>query len=148
MKAVVQRVQQAAVEADGTEIGRIGLGLLVFLGVAKGDGEADSRFMIDKISGLRIFNDPQGKMNRSLKDTEGSALVISQFTLLGDTTKGSRPGFDQAAPPEVARSLYGQVIAGLQRQGITIESGRFGAHMLVSLKNDGPVTFILDSKES
>ena len=107
MKAVVQRVKQAAVEVDGTEIGRIGSGLLVFLGVAKGDGEADSRFMIDKISGLRIFNDPQGKMNRSLKDTEGSALVISQLTLLGGTTKGRRPGFDQAAPPEVARSLYG-----------------------------------------
>ncbi len=146
MKAVIQRVTWAAVEAEGEVVGRIDHGLLVLLGVAKGDGEPDIRYMIEKISTLRIFSDLQGKMNLSLKDTGGAALMVSQFTLLGETEKGRRPGFDQAAPPDMARTLYERVIAGLHARGVKVERGRFGAHMRVSLENDGPVTFILDSK--
>jgi D-tyrosyl-tRNA(Tyr) deacylase len=146
MKAVIQRVTWAAVEAEGEEVGRINHGLLVLLGVAKGDGEPDIRYTVEKILTLRIFGDLQGKMNLSLKDTGGAVLMVSQFTLLGETEKGRRPGFDQAAPPDIARTLYERVIAGLQAHGVKVERGRFGAHMRVSLENDGPVTFVLDSK--
>jgi D-tyrosyl-tRNA(Tyr) deacylase len=145
MKAVIQRVTHAAVEVDGEVIGRIDTGLLVLLGVAKEDNESDARYMVDKLIGMRIFSDSDGKMNRSLVDVGGKLLIVSQFTLLGDTTKGRRPGFDRAAPPEWARKLYEHVVAMVRDRGIHVETGRFGAHMRVSLDNDGPVTFLLES---
>jgi len=150
MKAVLQRVTRASVKVDGQVLGEIADGLLILLGVAKGDGEADVRYMLEKIPGLRIFSDEQGKMNRSVTELAGegggAVLVVSQFTLLGDTDRGRRPGFDQAAPPDVARTLYEQVVAGLKQRGLAVETGLFGAYMTVSLENDGPVTFILDSR--
>ncbi len=147
MKAVLQRVTRASVEVGGKVVGQISAGLLVLLGVAKGDGEADVRYMQEKIPGLRIFSDEQGKMNRSIAEVRGGVLLVSQFTLLGDTDKGRRPGFDKAAPPDVARALYEQVATGLKVQGVPVEMGVFGAAMRVSLENDGPVTLILDSRE-
>ncbi len=145
MKAVIQRVSRASVLVAGETIGEIGAGLLVLLGVAKGDGEADVRYMVEKLSTLRIFGDEAGKMNRSIGEAGGALLVVSQFTLLGDTAKGRRPGFDQAAPPELARALYEQVVNGLKILGLRVATGRFSAHMEVELVNDGPVTLILDS---
>jgi D-tyrosyl-tRNA(Tyr) deacylase len=151
MKAVLQRVTRASVKVDGQVLGEIADGLLILLGVAKWDGEADVRYMLEKIPGLRIFSDEQGKMNRSVTELAGegggAVLVVSQFTLLGDTDRGRRPGFDQAAPPDVARTLYEQVVAGLKQRGLAVETGLFGASMTVSLENDGPVTFILDSRD-
>ena len=147
MRAVLQRVTRASVEAGGNVVGQISAGLLVLLGVAKGDGEADVRYMLDKIPGLRIFSDEQGKMNRSITEVGAGVLLVSQFTLMGDTDKGRRPGFDQAAPPEMARALYEQVATGLKARGVPVETGVFGAAMRVSLENDGPVTLILDSRE-
>ena len=146
MRAVIQRVTHASVEVEDQIIGQIGAGLLVLLGVAKGDGEADVRYMLEKISGLRIFSDEQGKMNRSITELGGGILLVSQFTLLSDMDKGRRPGFDQAAPPDVACTLYEQVVAGLEQRGLAVATGLFGAYMMVSLENDGPVTFILDSQ--
>ncbi len=145
MKAVIQRVLRASVEVEGQIVGQIGPGLLVLLGVAKGDGEADVQYMVEKLAALRIFADQQGKMNLSIGEAGGALLVVSQFTLLGETDKGRRPGFDKAAPPETARLLYEQVAAGLKSRGLHVETGVFGAHMKVELLNDGPVTFILDS---
>jgi D-aminoacyl-tRNA deacylase len=146
MKAVIQRVTRASVEVEGRTAGAIGEGLLVLLGVAKGDGEADCRFMVEKLRGLRIFADDAGKMNRSLDEVQGAILLVSQFTLLGNTRSGRRPGFDDAAPPEEARRLYEDVLTALKTQGTVVESGVFAAHMKVELVNDGPVTFILDSR--
>jgi D-aminoacyl-tRNA deacylase len=146
MKAVLQRVTRATVEADGEVVGRIGAGLLVLLGVAKDDGEHDLLYIVEKVQTLRIFADREGKMNLSLSDVGGALLVVSQFTLLGDTTKGLRPGFDLAAPPAEARALYNQAVDRLQAAGVTVETGRFGAQMQVELVNDGPVTFLLDSR--
>ena len=146
MKAVIQRVTRASVEVEGRTVGAIGEGLLVLLGVAKGDGEADCRFMVEKLRGLRIFADDAGKMNRSLDEVQGAILLVSQFTLLGNTRSGRRPGFDDAAPPEEARRLYQDVLTALKTQGTGVESGVFAAHMKVELVNDGPVTFILDSR--
>ena len=146
MKAVLQRVTRASVEVNGQSVGRIDAGLLVLLGVAKGDGETDGRYLVEKIRTLRIFSDEQGKMNRSLADIGGSVLLISQFTLLGRTTNGRRPSFDEAAPPHEAKRLYEQVAAGLREHGTHVETGVFAAHMQVELLNDGPVTFVLDSR--
>ena len=146
MKAVIQRVTRAAVEVEGRIVGRIGAGLLVLLGVAKGDAERDLLYLVEKLQTLRIFGDEQGKMNRTLAEAGGALLVVSQFTLLGDTTKGRRPGFDLAAPPEQARALYEEVVSRLRAKGLTVETGNFGAHMQVELLNDGPVTFLLDSR--
>ncbi|MBI4400585.1 MAG: D-tyrosyl-tRNA(Tyr) deacylase [Nitrospirae bacterium] len=146
MKAVIQRVTRASVEVDGQVVGRVDHGLVVLLGVAKEDGEADARYMVEKLPALRIFGDQQGKMNLSIGEVGGAVLLVSQFTLLGDTARGRRPGFDKAAPPETARLLYEQVVAGLKGCGLQVETGVFGAHMRVSLENDGPVTFILDSR--
>lgn len=146
MKAVLQRVSQASVKVNGRVVGRIGAGLLVLLGVAKGDEERDLLYLVEKLQTLRIFGDDQGKMNRSLVDVGGALLVVSQFTLLGDTGKGRRPGFDLAAPPEAARALYEQAVSRLRAAGLRVETGIFGAHMQVELLNDGPVTFILDSR--
>lgn len=146
MKAVLQRVTRAAVEVDGQVVGRIGAGLLVLLGVAKGDGERDLLYIVEKIQTLRIFADHEGKMNRALGDAGGALLLVSQFTLLGDTTKGRRPGFDLAAPPDEARALYEGTVNRLRAAGVLVEAGIFGAHMQVELLNDGPVTFLLDSR--
>ena len=146
MKAVIQRVTRASVEVEGRIVGAIGAGLLVLLGVAKGDGEGDCRFMVDKLRGLRIFADEAGKMNRSLVDMGGAILLVSQFTLLGNTKSGRRPGFDDAAPPDEAKQWYEQVSTALKAQGTAVENGIFAAHMKVELVNDGPVTFLLDSR--
>jgi D-tyrosyl-tRNA(Tyr) deacylase len=146
MKAVIQRVTRASVDVNGRTVGAIGGGLLVLLGVAKGDGEADCRFMVEKLRGLRIFGDETGKMNRSLVDVGGAVLLVSQFTLLGNTRSGRRPGFEDAAPPEDARRWYEHVSAALKAQGTSVETGVFAAHMTVELVNDGPVTFLLDSR--
>ena len=146
MRTVIQRVSRASVVVDGKVEGQIGAGLLVLLGVAKGDGAPDVQYMVEKIATLRIFGDQQGKMNLSLGEVGGAALIVSQFTLVGDTDKGRRPGFDKAAPPDTACTLYDQVVDGLKGRGLRVETGLFGARMLVSLENDGPVTFILDSR--
>jgi D-aminoacyl-tRNA deacylase len=146
MKAVIQRVARASVEVEGRTVGAIGSGLLVLLGVAKGDAEGDCRFMVDKLRGLRIFADEAGKMNRSLADVGAAILLVSQFTLLGNTKSGRRPGFEDAAPPEDAKRWYEHVVAALKAQGTTVETGVFAAHMMVELVNDGPVTFLLDSR--
>jgi D-aminoacyl-tRNA deacylase len=146
MKAVIQRVSHASVEISGQVVGRIQTGLLVLLGVAKGDGEADSRYLVEKIRTLRIFSDEQGKMNRSLADVGGSVLLVSQFTLLGRITNGRRPSFDEAALPDDAKRLYEQMATDLRALGTRVETGRFAAHMRVELLNDGPVTFILESR--
>jgi D-aminoacyl-tRNA deacylase len=145
MRAVIQRVTHAKVEVDGTVRGEIGPGLLVLLGVARTDGPEDAEFLANKAVQLRIFNDDQGKMNRSLADTGGSMLAVSQFTLYGDCRKGRRPSFDDAAPPELARDLYEQFVAAARRTGIRVETGVFQAHMQVTLLNDGPVTLIVES---
>lgn len=147
MKAVIQRVISASVEVDGQVVGEIRHGLMVLLGVTKGDAESDIRYLIDKIRSLRIFSDEQGKMNRSLVDVGGAVLLVSQFTLLGRTANGRRPSFDDAAPPELAKRLYEQVATGLRESGTVVETGIFAAHMKVALVNDGPVTFVLDSQE-
>ncbi|HRI37449.1 MAG TPA: D-aminoacyl-tRNA deacylase [Nitrospira sp.] len=147
MKAVLQRVTSASVEVDGQVVGRIQQGLMVLLGVAKGDAESDVRYVVDKIRTLRIFSDEQGKMNRSLADVGGAVLLVSQFTLLGRTSNGRRPSFDEAAPSDLATGLYEQVATGLRERGTMVETGIFAAHMQVALVNDGPVTFVLDSRE-
>ena len=146
MKAVIQRVTRASVHVEGKTVGQIEYGLLALLGVAKGDGESDGRYLVEKIRTLRIFSDEQGKMNCSLADIGGSVLLVSQFTLLGRTANGRRPSFDEAAPPEEAKGLYEQVVAKLREHGTHVETGVFAAHMQVELLNDGPVTFVLDSR--
>ena len=148
MKAVVQRVTRASVHVEGKTVGQIESGLLVLLGVAKGDGETDGRFLVEKIRTLRIFSDEQRKMNRSLADIGGSILLVSQFTLLGRTANGRRPSFDEAAAPDEAKRLYEQVVTELRALGTLVETGVFAAHMQVELLNDGPVTFVLDSRQA
>jgi D-tyrosyl-tRNA(Tyr) deacylase len=130
---------------DGATTGKIDTGLLVLLGVTKTDTQGDADYLVDKIANLRIFSDDAGKMNRSLVDVGGSLLVVSQFTLYGDCRKGRRPGFDLAAPAEQARDLYEYFVAHGRRSGIRVETGVFQAHMQVSLTNDGPVTFMLET---
>lgn len=147
MKAVLQRVTSASVEIDGHIVGRIQGGLVVLLGVAKGDDESDVRYLVDKIRSLRLFSDEQGKMNQSLTDVGGAVLLVSQFTLLGRTATGRRPSFDGAAPPDMAKGLYEQVVVDLRACGTSVETGVFAAHMQVALVNDGPVTFVVDSRE-
>lgn len=145
MRAVVQRVSRARVLVGGETIAQIGPGLVVLVGVDVNDVPEDARYLADKIAGLRIFEDAQGKMNRSVCDVGGSVLAISQFTLLGDCRRGRRPSFTEAAPPEVAEALYLQMAEYIQAQGVPVALGRFGAHMEVELTNDGPVTILLDS---
>lgn len=147
MKAVLQRVTSASVTVDETLVGQITLGLLVLLGVEKGDDEQDGHYLVEKIRTLRIFPDGQGKMNRSLADVGGAVLLVSQFTLLGRTVNGRRPSFEEAAPPDEAKRLYEQVAAELRAEGTPVETGVFAAHMQVDLVNDGPVTFVLNSRE-
>jgi len=144
MKAVIQRVTSASVVVDGRAAAGIGQGLLVLLGVEKGDAEAQADWLAEKIAGLRIFSDPAGKMNRSIQETGGSLLVVSQFTLAGNCAKGKRPSFDAAAPPEEGKRLYEYFVQAARRVGLPVETGIFQADMQVSLVNDGPVTFILE----
>jgi D-tyrosyl-tRNA(Tyr) deacylase len=146
MKAVIQRVTNASVEVDGWVVGQIRDGLMVLLGVARGDQDSDVRFVVDKIRNLRIFADDHGKMNRSLADVGGAVLLVSQFTLLGSTANGRRPSFEEAAPPDQAKRLYERVAVELRNGGTTVETGIFAAHMRVALVNDGPVTFMVDSQ--
>ena len=145
MRAVIQRVSKASVTVDSEITGEIGPGLLVLLGIHKEDREQEIKWMVEKIINLRIFEDENGKMNRSLIDTNGAMLVVSQFTLYGDCRKGRRPGYSSAAPPETANTLYQQFIEAVAQKDIPVASGRFQAHMDVELVNDGPVTLLLDS---
>ena len=145
MKAVIQRVKSAAVYVDGRVAGKIGQGLLVLVGVGKGDGEKDIAFMASKLPDLRIFEDASGKFNLSLREVGGEMLVVSQFTLYGDCKKGRRPSFIDAAEPAEAKKLYEQLIKKLKEQGVPIETGEFQAKMEVHLVNDGPMTILLDS---
>jgi D-tyrosyl-tRNA(Tyr) deacylase len=145
MRAVIQRVIQAKVEVDSRPVGKIDKGLLVYLGVGKGDTDNDAQFMAEKVVNLRIFADEEGKMNVSIQDIGGSILLVSNFTLHGDCRKGRRPGFDAAAEPALANQLYEKVGELISQQGVTVEKGLFGEYMHVSSINDGPVTFLLDS---
>lgn len=147
MRAVVQRVNRASVEVGGETAGKIESGLVVFLGVGRDDGPADSDYLAGKIAGLRIFEDDQGSMNLSVQDKEGKILSISQFTLHGDCRKGRRPGFSAAAPPEQAEELYDLFCDKLRQNNISVETGCFQAEMRVLVDNDGPVTMLLDSKK-
>ncbi|MCR5261102.1 MAG: D-tyrosyl-tRNA(Tyr) deacylase [Candidatus Gastranaerophilales bacterium] len=145
MKAVIQRVKSASVTIDNELYSSIGQGLLVLYGVEKGDVEENSRYLCDKILKLRIFEDENGKMNLSVKDVQGEILVVSQFTLAGDTRKGTRPSFDTAMPPKEANEMYENFVSMMKESGLTVKTGVFGAMMDVALVNDGPVTFILNS---
>ena len=147
MRAVVQRVKSASVTVDGEVTGEIGAGLLVLLGVARDDADEDGKWLAAKIPTLRVFEDDEGKMNRSLADIGGGLLVVSQFTLLGSVRKGTRPSFNDAAPPDVARELYEKFVAHCATAlGRPVATGRFAAMMDVALVNDGPVTLILDTR--
>ncbi len=146
MRAVLQRVSEARVRVGGRTVGEIGRGLLVLLGVGQGDAEADARYLAEKSAGLRIFEDDQGKMNRSVEEAGGEMLVVSQFTLYGDCRKGRRPGFSSAALPEEADRLYRFYVDCLRQRGMTVATGIFQAEMAVELVNDGPVTLLLDSR--
>jgi D-aminoacyl-tRNA deacylase len=148
MRAVIQRVTSARVSVDGQVVGEIGAGLLVLLGIGRLDNPESASYLAEKIANLRIFADGAGKMNRSLLDTGGSALVVSQFTLYGDTQGGRRPSYIQAAPPEEANRLYEMFVQSLRALGATVATGAFQAHMQVELVNDGPVTILLDSEKS
>lgn len=147
MRALLQRVSEARVRIDGEVVGEIGPGLLILLGVGRQDGAEDARYLAEKSAGLRIFEDAAGKMNRSVLATGGGVLVVSQFTLYGDCRKGRRPGFADAAPPELADRLYRQFVERLRDQGLTVATGVFQAEMAVELVNDGPVTLLLDSRQ-
>jgi D-tyrosyl-tRNA(Tyr) deacylase len=148
MRAVVQRVSRAQVAVNEEIVGKIGPGLLVLLGVGRDDGEADAVYLAEKIAGLRVFEDAQGKMNRSVLDAGGSVLVVSQFTLYGDVRKGKRPSFDAAAAPEKARQLYQFFVEQVRAAGLRCETGRFQETMTVELVNEGPVTILLDSEKA
>ena len=147
MRAVVQRVSSASVKVDERIVGEIAAGLLVFVGVEQGDGPADVEYIARKIRELRIFEDDQRHMNRSVEDVGGSVLAVSQFTLAADCRKGRRPSFDDAAPPHLAKPLYEDVVRALRTAGLTVATGEFQAMMQVSLVNDGPVTLLLDSRK-
>jgi D-tyrosyl-tRNA(Tyr) deacylase len=145
MRAVVQRVRRASVTIGDEVVGRIDRGLVVLLGVARGDTPARAKWLAEKVVGLRVFEDAEGKMNLALADVGGSVLAVSQFTLYGDCSKGRRPSFVEAAPPEEAIPLYERFVDGLKLQGVPVATGRFGADMQVELVNDGPVTLVLEA---
>jgi len=150
MRAVVQRVSSASVTVGDREVGRIGCGLVVFVGVERGDGLPDVQYIAGKVRDLRVFEDPADPakhLNRSVQDVGGSVLVVSQFTLAGDCRKGRRPSFDEAETPQVAAPLVDEVIRGLRSAGVVVETGEFQAMMQVSIVNDGPVTLLLDSRK-
>lgn len=144
MRALIQRVSSAAVKVEGKEVAAIGRGLVILLGIGTSDGETHLQYLVEKIANLRIFEDAQGKMNLSLLDVGGSALVVSQFTLYADTAKGRRPSFVEAAAPSFAEPLVSRFAELLAAQGVATQSGNFGAHMLVEINNDGPVTIWLE----
>lgn len=148
MRAVIQRVSEARVEVEGKVVGAIARGLLVLLGVTEGDTEREGDWMAQKIPNLRIFEDDAGKMNLALADVAGAILMVSQFTLLGDARKGRRPSFTEAAPPAEADRLYQYVVGKMRADGVTVETGTFQAHMAVHLVNDGPVTLVLDTRDT
>lgn len=144
MKAVVQRVSEARVDIAGETVGRCGPGVMVLVCAMQGDAEANAETLASRIAKLRIFKDDAGRMNRSLLDTGGEALVVSQFTLAADTSSGNRPGFSSAAPPDQGEALYEHFVASLRAQGVPTQTGRFGADMAVHLVNDGPVTILME----
>jgi D-tyrosyl-tRNA(Tyr) deacylase len=146
MRAVIQRVSRGEVRVDGASVGAVGRGLVVLLGVARGDAEADARALADKVAALRVFEDQAGKMNLALAEVGGGVLVISQFTLLGDARKGNRPSFIEAAEPDLGRALYERFCVLLREKGLPVATGIFRATMSVELVNDGPVTILLDSR--
>jgi D-tyrosyl-tRNA(Tyr) deacylase len=145
MRALIQRVTRASVEVDSSIVGEIGPGMLVLLGIEQSDSAADVDYLVNKVIDLRIFDDKQGKMNLSLRETGGALLIVSQFTLYGDCRKGRRPSFDQAARPETAKVLYDRFVTTAEATGLTVRTGIFQAAMLVSLVNDGPVTLLCES---
>jgi D-tyrosyl-tRNA(Tyr) deacylase len=147
MRAVIQRVLHARVTVEGQVVSEIGGGVLVLLGVATADSSESARYLAEKTANMRIFGDPAGKMNLSLLQTGGSALVVSQFTLYGDVRRGRRPGFERSAPPHIGNHLYENYIACLKSLGVTVHTGIFQAHMIVELANDGPVTILIDSEK-
>ena len=147
MRAVIQRVSRAKVTVAGEVVGEIGPGLLVLLGVGQGDAEGDADYLAEKIAGLRIFEDAEGKMNHALGESGGAVLAVSQFTLYGDVRRGKRPSFDAAARPEQARRLYDYFVEKIRAAGLRCETGQFQEMMQVELVNDGPVTILLDSKK-
>jgi len=146
MKALLQRVTKASVSVDGHITGKIDAGLVILLGVQNGDSVEDAKYLAEKCANLRIFADEKGKFSHSLRDVKGEALVVSQFTLYGDTSKGRRPNFSAAAPPETSKPLYEKFMNALSVLEINVESGAFGAMMLLELRNDGPVTLMIESK--
>jgi|SRR5580658_5428964 D-tyrosyl-tRNA(Tyr) deacylase len=148
MRAVVQRVSRAQVAVDGEIVGEVGPGLLVLLGVTHADAEADADYLADKIAGLRVFEDENGKMNLDVASIGGGILVVSQFTLYGDVRRGKRPSFDAAAPPELARQLYEYFVARIRAAGLPCQTGRFQEMMEVESVNDGPITILLDSTKN
>jgi D-tyrosyl-tRNA(Tyr) deacylase len=148
MRAVVQRVTRASVEVSGAVVGEIGSGLLVLLGVSTADSTSSADYVVEKLIGLRIFEDDEGKMNRSVRDVGGAVLLVSQFTLYGDVRRGKRPSFDSAARPEQAKTLYEYVVGGIRQAGVECATGEFQAMMQVSLVNDGPVTILIDSDKA
>ena len=145
---MIQRVRRARVSVDGRVVGEIGAGVLVLLGVGKSDSTEAVSYLAEKTANLRMFNDAEGKMNVSLLESGGSALVVSQFTLYGDVRRGRRPGFDGAAPPAEANRLYEEYVASLKALGVPVETGVFQTHMVVELENDGPVTILVDSEKT
>ncbi len=148
MRAVVQRVSRASVKVGGKTVGEIGRGLVVLLGVAREDTESDTAYLVEKITGLRVFEDDHGKMNRSVADAGGALLAVSQFTLYGDVRRGKRPSLAAAAAPEIARRLYELFVAGVRAAGLRCDTGQFQEMMQVELVNEGPVTILLDSKKT
>jgi D-tyrosyl-tRNA(Tyr) deacylase len=148
MRAVIQRVSRARVVVGDQTVGAIGPGLLALIGAARDDGPADVAYVATKIRDLRIFEDDQGRMNRSLGETGGSVLAVSQFTVYGDVRKGRRPSFDRAAPADAGRTLFDGVVADLRASGVPVETGTYRAHMQVELVNDGPVTILIDSRKA
>lgn len=147
MKALLQRVSKASVTVDGEVVANIGRGLVIFVGISKGDTERDAQYLARKTVDLRIFPDSEGKFNLSALDTSGELLVVSQFTLLADARKGRRPSFTEAAPPQQAEALFQLFLEFLRQSGLKVESGRFQEHMHVEIHNDGPVTILLDSRD-
>lgn len=148
MRAVVQRSLASSVVVDGREIGRINRGMVVLVGISQGDSSKEAQYIMDKVINLRIFPDDEGKMNRSLLDTGGSVLLVSQFTLYGDARKGRRPSFIEAELPEKALPLFNYCVEHIKNQGVEVATGEFGADMLLTIQNDGPVTILLDSDKN
>jgi D-aminoacyl-tRNA deacylase len=146
MRCVVQRVVSASVTVSGQVVGQIGRGLVVFIGVANGDGPADTEYIASKVVELRVFDDERARMNRSVGDVGGAVLIVSQFTLMGDVRRGRRPGFDDAAAPDVAEQQYAALVDRIRASGVQVETGVFRADMHVALVNDGPVTILIDSR--